>query len=30
LGSILPEEIRADLKIKVEREEAEAMDKAID
>jgi len=30
LWSILPEEIRADLKIKVEREEAEAMDKAID
>jgi len=30
LWQILPEEIRADLKIKVEREEAEAMDKAID
>ncbi len=30
LGKILPEEIRADLKIKVEREEAEAMDKTID
>ncbi len=30
LWTILPEEVRADLEIKVEREEAEAMDKAID
>ncbi len=30
LGSVLPEEIRADLQIKVERQEAEEMDKALE